>query len=366
MDHQAPQTCGSCKHFEASGEWRRGWCRNTLLFAPGQSHAVRSDECDCRDGAHSFWEPKPEDLDAPKENAGMKPVKLPTFENPLKLFSPALPAFASAGPTGGSMMFSSGSGSGGGGFDDDNYGYDDDFGFEGEMPPAEDPKERPRPRSNRSRRAGAGGNRARTSSYQPEERYWTDYLRIALPVIGIILMVGLLWVWASHLLSNDVPEGSPKPDDSIAAVQTETVDPEEVNTEPGSGVDANVSTPDANTTTGEIPISGTNAQPTAPPTVEPTEPVKTGGDSQTTDATGPAETTTEFTDGMAVRVTENDVNIRPAAGTSEDPIRTSKQGETGVILSGPEEADGHTWWQVVFDTPGDTGWIVEQYLEPVD
>ena len=34
----------------------------------------------------------------------------------------------------------------------------------------------------------------------PEERYWTDYLRIAAPVLGVIILLALAWFWFSHLI----------------------------------------------------------------------------------------------------------------------------------------------------------------------
>ena len=32
--------CGSCKHYEPAPIWRKGWCRNPLLYSPQQSHLV--------------------------------------------------------------------------------------------------------------------------------------------------------------------------------------------------------------------------------------------------------------------------------------------------------------------------------------
>lgn len=361
MKNLGDKSCGSCKHFESSTEWRRGWCRNTLLFAPSQSHMVRSEELDCSRGSRDFWEPKSV---SPRENAGEPHVKLPTFRNPLKLFTPAFagPATGSTSPAGGHMMFAS-SGSGGGGYDDDEYGYEDEFGAEGDPSPG-DPAERPQ--SNRTRRSSANratatGGRSRSSSYQPEERYWTDYLRIALPVIGIILMLGLLWIWASQLLGDDTPAGDDTQEDSIALVSTQTPDPNAINTEP-----TGASTPDTNTSAGQIPIPG-QTTPAAGETDAPFNPTTqdppAGGDDQTEAEEPAAEepTTDEIALDSQVEIVE-EVNVRPSAGTTEAPIRTAAIGETAVVISGPEEADGFVWWELVFDD-GSSGFVAEDFLE---
>lgn len=367
MENQRAKSCGTCKHFEASTEWRRGWCRNTLLYAPSQSHPVQSEGIDCSRGAHDFWAPDPKLSSTPQHMAGQQSVKLPNIENPLKLFAPAAagPTLATAGPTGGNMMFAS-TGSGGGGYDDDDAYYDDDYGFDDE------PEEPQRPQSNRTRRSAATadttGGRSRSASYQPEERYWTDYLRIALPVIGIVLMLGLLWIWASQLLGGDSDNKDTTNNETIGLVSTATSDPNAV-------IATNsASSPAANNSTnaGEIPISGqTTTQPTNPPAdLTATETPKTGGDnaSGTEEASSGDSTSTDgaFQVDEYVTVTEDDVNIRSEASTSADIVRTAPKDELFIIRSGPEEADGYTWWEVVSDADGDSGWIVEDFLQAAD
>lgn len=346
---------------------------------------VRSEELDCSRGAHSFWEPA---TSGPQVNAGQQNVKLPTFENPLKLFTPAFAGApqGASGMNGGHMMFASsgsGSGSGGGGYDDDDFGYDDDYGYEDDVRADEPVTERPQ--SNRTRRsagrANASGGRSRSASVQPEARYWTDYLRIALPVIGIILMLGLLWIWASNLIGDDSNSANDPDDDQVGLVATLTPDPNAVNTQPNAA-----STPEAppqgETNTGEIPISNAGQGETTPPgentTFNPTstEEPANGGDNQAGEGEGttteeepvdeapPADGTGEIEIGATVRITEDNVNIRSSASTANEPIGVAMAGDEAVIASGPEEAEDYIWWEVVFDD-GSPGFIVQEFLEVV-
>ncbi len=114
-------------------------------------------------------------------------MKVPNL-SPLKLFAPAQtqPALAPAG-AGGNMMFASSQ-------DDDAYDLP-------ERGPNPDQPSTRAPRSSRGGSGGAGsggngGGRQRSIQFQPEERYWSEYLRIALPIIGLLLMVGLFLYWA--------------------------------------------------------------------------------------------------------------------------------------------------------------------------
>ena len=72
------------------------------------------------------------------------------------------------------LQFASAGGRGGGGGDDD---YPDDDYYEDEVP--EDDEPAPRRDRRPTRRPTAA--RQRTVQTDPDDRYWTDYLRIALP-----------------------------------------------------------------------------------------------------------------------------------------------------------------------------------------
>lgn len=239
-------------------------------------------------------------------------------------------------PLAGVMLFASS----GGGNDDD--GYDDDLVYD-------EPVEQPTRRSPGAQRkagassggggkGGSGGGRPRSVQYQPEERYWTEYLRIALPILGLLLMIGLLWFWALQLMDDDEPGGD-----------------QPVVTEPAAT--ENVVVPDSSPTT--EPTDDVIAPPTAQPT--PTEeastpeapveepPADTGGGEISIDA--------------IVSVTEDGVNMRSEATTSSDVVQQLNTGDTYTIADGPVEADDYTWWLLVDDESSVAGWVVQEFLE---
>src|SRR6476469_1609006 len=159
------RTCQTCKHFEPSTVWKRGWCRNTLLFAPAQSHLVDEDDVDCSRGMREFWEPAEPSERAPSEEAGQVTLKMPNT-NPLRLFSSLQPRLTPAAASDG-MMFASAGGGGTPGLNPVQGGsdYPDDV-------------ETPATRGARGDQGNIPAGRQRTVHFQPEERYWTDYLRI--------------------------------------------------------------------------------------------------------------------------------------------------------------------------------------------
>jgi hypothetical protein len=240
-----------------------------------------------------------------------------------------VPAFATPG---GTMLFAS-SGSGGDG------GYDDP-----EAEPDYEPQSTRRapgaPRD--SANNGGGSGRQRTVDFQPEERYWTEYLRIALPIVGLLLMIGLFWFWASQLANGD------DPDQPVAT------------TTPGSTI----------IVTAESTPEPTEDEVIAPPTEEPSpteepEPTSTPEDAgEPTEV--PADTGAAFEPLDGVVVTES-VNLREEASSASASLGVLEAGTVLEIQDGPFEADdGYTWWEVVVSDTGQIGYVAEDFIELAD
>lgn len=244
---------------------------------------------------------------------------------------------------GGNMMFARGG-------DDDGYDYDDaDPGADMDQPASRSRRVN-RETSTRTRSTGGdGGGRQRSIQFQPEERYWTDYLRIALPIIGLLLMVGLFWFWIEQLI--DDPASSPEPQPTV----TTQGQPE---------IASSGSTPvptEAPVVGGQAPVTGA----TPPPAGE----APTDDAAASADETQPADAVTDdqlFAPDDTARIKEPDVNMRaePTIGEA-GVINATLQADTVVtIRSGPEEADGLQWWEIVVEDTGETGWVAQDYLEP--
>lgn len=53
--------CGNCRFYEPAPLWRKGWCRNPKLYPPHSNHLVDSTTIDCEGGFRSriYWESIP-------------------------------------------------------------------------------------------------------------------------------------------------------------------------------------------------------------------------------------------------------------------------------------------------------------------
>ena len=190
--------------------------------------------------------------------------------------------------------------------------------------------------------ATGGGSGDRPPSYQTEERYWTDYLRIALPIAGLLLLLSVFWFWASTFIGgNDDSTQTP-----VVAVATSEGQPT-----PTSTLQDAVVLPSPTTTPAEP--TQPPAQPTQPPS-EPTQPV-----AEPTQPTSGA-----FQEGDLVIVNDNTVNMRSEPSTDGSIVDTLSQGtELRILSSTSTDAGGYTWWNVSDDTAAVEGWVAGDFLE---
>ncbi len=50
--------CSTCKHYQPSPLWRKGWCRNPLLYDRNTNHLVEADSLACNRTFIDYWEPR--------------------------------------------------------------------------------------------------------------------------------------------------------------------------------------------------------------------------------------------------------------------------------------------------------------------
>jgi len=195
----------------------------------------------------------------------------------------------------------------------------------------------------------AGSSEERTVSYQPEERYWTDYLRIALPVIGLLLLIGLLWYWASALIGDG--SNQPPPTAETVAVITRV----------------NEATPAPPTATAIViaPTPGPPAVPTATlaPAVATTQAVTPTPAAAVADPANPCASLPVYSVGAVVATTA-ELNLREGPSTDSAAVAVLPEGSRLQVTGEFQEAGQCDWWPVTVVDTGQSGFVIEQYLEP--
>jgi hypothetical protein len=73
--------CSTCKHYQPSPLWRKGWCRNPLLYDRNTNHLVEADTLACNRTFIDYWEP----LSGPTQAAG------PQARSPKPRIAPSIP-----------------------------------------------------------------------------------------------------------------------------------------------------------------------------------------------------------------------------------------------------------------------------------
>ena len=317
--------------------WRRGWCRNPRLYAPQQSHLVDQDSLDCSRGLGSAWEPVDAAADQPPHPSAM------STRQPLRLFAPQ-PQLAPAGLGFVASSSAGGSGAGGGSFSG---------------PPRPDRTDPPT-------------GQERTVSYQPEERYWTDYLRIALPVIGLLLLIGLFWYWANSIIGDgddDEPTSTTVALANVDEINAPATPPPPTATAasltPAAGAPpASTPTPPTQQRTAQQP-SNQDAAEVETPAVAPAQDQQPSGQNDAEDSQPPPGGYPTYPVGTTV-VTTAEVNMRDAATTEGNVVSTLPAG-TSLEITGPfEDAGELDWWPVSNPATNQTGFVREDFLEAQD
>lgn len=286
-------TCATCRFYEPSGVWRQGWCRNPRLYGPQESHPVEAGSLDCQTAAgRDLWERAALGADAFPEWSGAAPPPPETQRRPQRAKDEGM--------------------------------------------------------SREPRRAEPGEER--TVSYQPEERYWTDYLRIALPVVGLLLLIGLLWYWASALIGDGGQTPVPTPE--LAAVNTPINQATPAPPTPTAVVIAPTPGPPPPTATAVVAVAPT--QPPAPATVAPTT---------AAEADNPCANLPVYEVGTLVNTTSA-VNLRDAPSTDGNIVTELPQDTQLQVTGAFAEAGQCDWWPVTATETGQAGFIREDFLEP--
>ena len=176
--------------------------------------------------------------------------------------------------------------------------------------------------------------------------------RIALPVIGLLLLIGLLWYWASALIGNG--QNQPPPTPELAAVITPV----------------NESTPAPPTATAVViaPTPGPPLTPTPLPTVPvvaPTQPsAATAAPAAGAETENPCANMPLYPVGTLVATTD-EVNLRDGPSTDSNAVVVLPPGTQLQITGDFSEAGQCDWWPVTVTETGQQGYIIEQYLKAV-
>lgn len=165
-------------------------------------------------------------------------------------------------------------------------------------------------------------------------------------MVGLLLLLGLFWYWASTLIGDDSDNG-----DDVTPTVAIVIDSTETATATATTETNIAPTETTNQPAGETPTEASGNQEEVTPTEEATEETTSASDT--------------FEDGESVQTSEGGINFRSSPSTSDDNIIDTLDAGTELTITGPavEGDDGNIWWPVNDPATDEDGYIVEQYLE---
>jgi Bacterial SH3 domain len=321
--------CSTCKHYQPSPLWRKGWCRNPLLYDRNTNHLVEADSLACNRTFIDYWEPmtgpapkagpqarssKPriapsipiDTLDAQGRRttvtgntpaAGMAAVAPKTRMRPDEI--PAKPALSLVTP------------------DFDEVFGPDDSNATLQLEEVEGP---------RANAAAQGARQKQALRRRGLAALWSNTRGKITMILGAVVLLLLLGGGAWYVTRNNGKVITP------SVVPTTTV-AHVLATPTGFG-----------DPTATVPVVAT--EPAAPP---PTDHIAVNG-------------------WVQVGGTGSGLVVRDAPAKSGKRLTVMPDGTKAHVIDGPKDADGLTWWKVEgynSKDPSASGWCAAQFLTPV-
>lgn len=292
----AEHKCGTCKHYEPAPMWKKGWCRNPLLYSPQQSHLVGEEDLDCNRGMGSYWEPI--------ESEAADELPLTRFAPPPSRTIAPADQGRFAGPQQATQVGPS--------------------RRERTTQPMTAPLPRPRVR----RPEPLATDSPETYAAPPEARSWGEYLRISVPAIGVILLLGAFWLLTTRQLAG--PGQAPATTAPLATVPANL-----------GQVTVIVPSPTAAPAGAAVAPNGAAPKPTLP--APPPGVVAPGA-------------------AVVVKSAGDGANIRAQPSINAAVTIAVDSGTALTVTGASQDADGFTWWPVKGD--GYSGWIASGLIVP--